>query len=649
MTKSLVVAVGFVLLACVHAEPAMAEVDTEFPVQDEKTAGAAESPRDERRPEAGAAGFAVAENALRAWDPGRENTHRSAITTVPVAAGNVEKSARGQVDPRVAFETANGGFLITIRMEEASKATLRQDGREVLLSWPHPLPNFNAQTLQDQAAGLLEGVSVGFDTLLLHLAPDVTVMRTDKDGYVQLILRREPGAAGTEAIPGPDLDQAVVPSRHPVEEPVAPQDAGSRAPDTRAGGAQAGDTDAAGTQAGGTDAAANKAGALRLRLLAAQLLAQSGEVSEAREDFENLMLAMPESPEPISGLADVNQRAGRWRQALAFYRQAQELDPEDPSIATAIAAIERAQARRLRTDLEYRQTDGGPGTGRATAAIAGVSGQLPLSEGWRLGFSFDGAQVDVAQVQNTNGTVGSFSGLRQREEIYLQHDGLNGTMAAASVYLTGHTPGFGVRAELPDASGATFLRTDYRRPDWDFFQSLINNGTKDRVALGRRQNLTENLTVRLDVGANRYGIEDAANVASSATVTGELRLGNLAGVRGLSTAYVLDSEYTFHVAERTGRDGKSFAPLQIVDREVHAAVLAYAGAWKNGVNGKALSYELSAGYGVDRYGRAGPILATVLTYPLEKAELGLRAGYVKNIGRSPGTTAIFAVSLTWRF
>jgi hypothetical protein len=67
------------------------------------------------------------------------------------------------------------------------------------------------------------------------------------------------------------------------------------------------------------------------------------------------------------------------------------------------------------------------------------------------------------------------------------------------------------------------------------------------------------------------------------------------------------------------------------------------------VNGKALSYELSAGYGVDRYGRAGPILATVLTYPLEKAELGLRAGYVKNIGRSPGTTAIFAVSLTWRF
>jgi hypothetical protein len=39
----------------------------------------------------------------------------------------------------------------------------------------------------------------------------------------------------------------------------------------------------------------------------------------------------------------------------------------------------------------------------------------------------------------------------------------------------------------------------------------------------------------------------------------------------------------------------------------------------------------------------------VLTYPVGDFELGLRAGYVNNIGRSPGSTAILAGSLSWFF
>jgi hypothetical protein len=78
-------------------------------------------------------------------------------------------------------------------------------------------------------------------------------------------------------------------------------------------------------------------------------------------------------------------------------------------------------------------------------------------------------------------------------------------------------------------------------------------------------------------------------------------------------------------------------------------VLDYAGSWKLGTNGRALSYDLSAGYGADRYGKSGPILAAVVTYPVGDLVLGLRAGYVNNIGRSPGSTTIVAGSLTWFF
>ena len=89
------------------------------------------------------------------------------------------------------FEPSGGDFLITVQMEGASRATLRQDGREVLVSFPHPLPDFNAQTLQDQAVGLLEGVNVGFDTLLLRLTPGVTVTRMDEAGGLRLVVQPE--------------------------------------------------------------------------------------------------------------------------------------------------------------------------------------------------------------------------------------------------------------------------------------------------------------------------------------------------------------------------------------------------------------------------------------------------------------------------
>jgi hypothetical protein len=496
----------------------------------------------------------------------------------------------------VTFAPADGGFLLNVPMPGASQTILKQDDRDVLVSFPHPLPNFDARALQDQAAGLLEGVSVGYDTLLLRLAPGVAVTKIAEQGALRLVLQRNPAAAGSEA------------------------------PSTEA----------------------DKEGAERLRLLGAQLLARTGQVSEARRQFGDLILAMPGNPEPMTGLAGVEQTAGSWRQALALYQKAHQLDPEDPSITDAIGAIEHEHAPRLRADFEYRRTSGS-GTGISTAAIAGLSGQQNFGDAWHLGISINTAWVDASQVQQPTGAIESITGLRQRSELSLQHDALNGIVAAASAYLTGETPGVGIRGELPDDYGTTFLRADYRRPDWDFFQSIVDNGTRDRIAIGRRQPIIQDLTARLDVGANRYSLQGAPNLATTTTVNGELRLANLAGVHGLSIAYVLDGEYLNKIATGINANGQSFNRIDILSREVHAGVIDYVGSWKSGTNGGTLNYELSAGYGVDRYGKPGPIVAAVLTYPLGDLELGLRAGYVNNIGRTAGSTAIFAGSLTWFF
>ncbi|MDO9711749.1 hypothetical protein [Paracraurococcus lichenis] len=492
---------------------------------------------------------------------------------------------------------------VTLLLPGTAGATLRQEGREALLAFPRALPPIDAPGLMARAAGLLDGVSLGYDTLLLTLAPEVTLtLEPGRDG-LQLRLVRAPGTA----------------SASPTDEPAA--------------------------RSAATDAGQS----LRLRLLAAQLLVQTGRLSEARTEFAALRGEMPDSPEPLAGGAAIEQRTGRWRQALALYQQALLLDPGEPANIAALAALERVVAPRLRADLEYRETQGGVGTGRASATVGGLSGQQRFGEGWRLGLVTEIAGVTAAQVQRRDGTVGPFSGERQRGELFLQYDALAGQVVVGSLFLGDTALGAGLRAELPDSSGVTALRAEYRRPNWDFFQSMINYGTRDRLAVGRRQQLISNLSGRLEVGVNRYGVAGDRDVTATTSLAGELRLGEIGGLRGLSAAYILDAEYLLRQDERTGPDGQRFTPLQIVSREVHALTLGYARTWGASPAEGMANLELSGGYGVDRYGKAGPLLAGSVGYVRGRFELRLRGSYVENIGRARGTTSVFGGALTWYF
>ncbi|MBV9748943.1 MAG: hypothetical protein JO157_09020, partial [Acetobacteraceae bacterium] len=225
---------------------------------------------------------------------------------VPAAA------ARAATASGVTFQRSGEQLLITIQMAGATAAKLVQSENEVLLSFPRALPPFNTQSLLDQAKGLLAGVSVGFDTLLLQLASGIAVARSDSGNAVRLVVQPAP-ATGEAARSAPDQ------------------------------------------------------GELRLRLLEAQLLARTGDTAAAREKLQALLTEMPDSPEPLAALAGIDELQGRWRLALSEYEKAQGLDPGNPAIADAVASINREQGSRVRTDLEYRQTDGGIGTGRASA------------------------------------------------------------------------------------------------------------------------------------------------------------------------------------------------------------------------------------------------------------------------------------------
>ena len=220
MTKHLAAAVGSVLLTAVPPRPGIAET-TIAPVVQET---------------GHPAGVGVIRIALDPQDHGIGRSAAAAMTAQAGGRAPPERPPAAQGSPRVTFEPSGGDFLITVQMEGASRATLRQDGREVLVSFPHPLPDFNAQTLQDQAVGLLEGVNVGFDTLLLRLTPGVTVTRMDEAGGLRLVVQPEAGAAGAAAPPGEPItrgEQGRRTTPAPARRPAAgPERTGLRRPPT---------------------------------------------------------------------------------------------------------------------------------------------------------------------------------------------------------------------------------------------------------------------------------------------------------------------------------------------------------------------------------------------------------------------------------
>lgn len=390
-------------------------------------------------------------------------------------------------------------------------------------------------------------------------------------------------------------------------------------------------------------------GAQRLDLLQAQLLLATGQLGAAREAYQQLRGNMADSAEPMSGLAAVARDSGRSRLSRSLLAEALLLAPEDPALAQALAAQDRARAPRLRLDVDQRFQRAGGGS-RADISTSEASIQAGIGDAWRVGATQGVAYVAARRTQRANGAIGNFSGIRERTEVFVQHEWLEGQSLTAMLFGNEWSAGFGLLGRLPDDSGQTSLRAEYRRPIWEFVEAIIAGATRDRVAVERVQRFTHRLSARIDAALNRYGIpRDDDDVLRSATLRGELRLDAIADVRGLSIAYVLDAEYVLRRDRRSLPGGGTAHPLPIVDREVHAGLLSFGDSIGGEPGAGRFNWRGSAGYGADRYGLSGPLAFASLAYVRGPLEASLRAGYVRNIGRSSGETFSIGATLAWIF
>jgi len=492
------------------------------------------------------------------------------------------------------------GPLANVRLAPSREVDLRIDaqGREAVLRFARPIAPVDAGILLRELPRFVEGVNAGFDTLLVLGTPGSTVVARRESGGIVIVVRLP------EAAPAADAEEA--------------------------------------------DAIVTERSERRLERLRAALEAQTGRPDVARGRLVGLVAKDPADAETLAQMSGLEQQIGRTRRAGELIDRAIAADPSNPELLAARVALHREAAGFVRAEPEYRRASSGE-----KRYVVGTTAEIPLSAAWRATAAFDQAHVDSPTVRRPGGLSDRFKGMRQRGAFGLRHESEDGTRTHAQLFANSRTAGLGLARDYAFDRARLAAGVELARPYWDFTESLVADGTRDRAFVQYAQPWLLGISARARFAANRYGMPGLADGARSATLDGELRLPLDGIVRGAAASYMFDGEYPWRIATRTdpANAGTEFRPVPLRYREVHALLAGYTLDWRSDLESAwPLQADVSAGPAYDRYGRrGGPLLGFGLSWLDDGAfSGGLRMSYGRGVGRDANEFSTIGGYAQWR-
>ena len=504
---------------------------------------------------------------------------------------------------RLELTWSSEGPLANVRIAWVPPVAVRLEmsGREALLRFDGPVAALEARDLQRDLARFVETASTGFDTLLIvGTSGTVATMRREGTGAnesVVLVLR--------------------VPER-PVADETAP------------------------------DGIVVERAERRLERLRASLESQTGKSDIARGRLARLAEQDPNDADTLQQWAAVERQIGRPMRAAALLARADLLDPDNAEIVRARAELSRADAPSLRVEPEYRRT-----SAAEKRYTLGTAIEAPISDMWRATAAFDTVLLDSPGVRRPNGYSSSFKGGRQRGAIGLVRRNEDGGRLQGQLFANAARLGAGFSSEVVGDLARYGLGIEIAKPYWDFSESIVADGTRDRISAEYVRPWLVGLSVRARGGFSRYSLPGYVDGARSATLDGEARLPLDGLANGASLAYVFDGEYPFRIvrAQDPAAAGTEFRPVPLRYREVHGLLAGYMLDFRRAFDSQwQVVADVSAGPAYDRYGhRGGPLAGASLSWLGDDAlQAGLRGFYGRGVGRDSSASITIGGFLTWR-
>jgi tetratricopeptide (TPR) repeat protein len=380
--------------------------------------------------------------------------------------------------------------------------------------------------------------------------------------------------------------------------------------------------------------------AARYTMLQARLDLETGQHHHASESLNELLPYYSENDTYLGYAANAEYFNGRWRRALQLLDVAMERTPENEDIQRLYRDIYLRHSQHVLIDHEWIKI------GDSDQHVTTLAGLAFIDDAWEIGMSLQNNEIEAEGVTLIDGRVGDVDRSRQRGEIFLAHESLDGTRTKASLYGNNKTLGAGVAFSWYHELGQTMIEAEYHRPNWLFVEGVLGHANRDRIALGHQYRPNPLWLIGGKVGYNRYNFDGVDDVARTITLTGSVTRQLRESSPYLAVNYSLDGEYEQDSKSFIDQNGNSFTPLP-VEREVHTGSLLY-----NEQFGEDTSVELQGGYSWERLGGDhGPLIAGLVNQQLfeDRLQAQLRASYGAFNNQNTGDTARVGGQLKWRF
>jgi len=400
------------------------------------------------------------------------------------------------------------------------------------------------------------------------------------------------------------------------------------------------------------DMAAQQESDLRLALDKVELYADSGKLNEASSLIGKLEAKYPGNPDVQAAAADIQDRISSRSASASELCLPNSLQPSNNDLLTRERQSSACAGYNRRiTPQGYEQ-------------ISNFTGQVGvLSPSMSVIYDLENDHLNTSTpFTRTSGTEEDFYGNRQQGTVTLQKTFMNHDQAGVSVYGNNNTAGGGLQYVMRDRSAGgsgTSIMVNYNQPNWDYVETIVQNGTKSNIVLERKQIITNNLQATVSANYTHYALE---NLSGAADAPGwNLDLDYTRPVRffnqgandpswindefTLGAHYAVDAQYFTFVDRRSITATDNFNPLPTTSYEVHTFT---------GSVGKtllsSLDAEIQGGYGVDRIsGGSGPVYGGSLTFtPIQHLGMDVHAMRTLLGGQNSGQKEdLLGASVKW--